>query len=259
MNSVTALMSHRIGWATMNSKSASALFIVIAAVFAVAMGGVVWYPVRQIAEQYQVQVSRAKTVAVQHETSTAITERSTIQSTIIAVYPDSTQTTVDNIARGIPASEAQPEQVEATLSREIPVTYAPALFPPRLTSPVISQRAIIDTATVEAATQTATSSPIPFQVIAVQDTPDNSIIVFPTPQPTPTDIAPTVTIEPTVTIAPIPTPQTTETPKPTDTPPATITPVPVVIVTDTVEPTATVTSVLISPIATPTEQATATP
>lgn len=219
---------------------------------------------RDVASGIQVRIARAQTVAVQHATSTAISANMPVKITIVAAYPEATEMNAD--AQGIPASEAQPIQVEPIDAPQIPVTYAPiTIIPPR--SVAVSTDGVVEALGVY---RTETTTPSATAPIPATDTP----IPFPTHEDVATvddlpiiEIVPTETIQPTVTLEPsperMPTPDATETPRPTSVPEPTITPVPVVVVTDTpaptVEPSATATSVLQSPIATPTREATATP
>ena len=250
-----------IGLAMMSSKALSALSWLTAAVAALALGIVAYIPARQVAQSYRVNVARAQTVAVQQATSTAISANSTIQATIIAAYPEAIQMNAN--AQGIPASEAQPIAVEPIEAAQIPVTYAPiTILPPRPAAAsvggVVEALGVYrntETPTPSATAPSATDTPIPFPTHSEAATVAELPVI---------DISATPTLQPTLTLTPepepIPTPSATDAPKATDVPAPTITPVPVVIVTDTpaptVEPSATATSVLVSPLATPTIKAT---
>ena len=250
----------------------------LAAAFVISMSVAAGLTTTQVATGIQARVAEARTVEVLQATATRIAEQKQNTLVISTTIQDAPETIVSNDS-AIPLHEAPTAQVEAL---NPPVTIYPQPLQPTSTNvpPVPADvTADIDTQDTQRSTGAATAAtaasntPLPFPIITDTPTPeatsDETLIVVTL------ELLATATYAPTLTLTPEPPP----TPQPTDAPKATIAPTP----TNTVEPTQTpapiptetatqmatvepsATSVLISPIATPTiepsatEEATAAP
>jgi len=252
----------------------------LAAAFVISVSIAAGLTTTQVATDIQAQVAEARTVAVLRATATHVAELKASHLVISATLAPTSEVEqmVNTGSAMIPLSEAPTAQVEAL---DVPVTIYPQSLQPTLT-PVPPGVATVN-ANIES--HHSTGTPMATDAATATDTPLAFPINTETPRPEQTpaeavvivtlEMMPTATYAPTLTIEPPPTPQPTDAPKataiptpvPTPQPVATdtveVTPIPLLTETatqaPTVEPSATATSVLVSPLATPTEEATAAP